>query len=193
METIAKQVAPAVRPAAESSWDGFVDWYGRCILDWFRQSELPRADADALARDLMRLLAREFTPVLSEPTLRFRGWLQYAAHSAWCKLMEGRVGDSGKSKCSPVVSLLLSVDAHDSLMKALDAECSNQRRREALPRIQAAADGTDWEAFYLVALEGNSPAEAAEQMDCSEVAVRVGAHRVHAMLQQELQRLEEAC
>jgi DNA-directed RNA polymerase specialized sigma24 family protein len=131
--------------------------------------------------------------VASEPKLKFRGWLQYAIHAAWCKLMERRVGDGGKSQNSPAVSLLLSVEAHDNFMKAMDAECTNQRRREVLPRIQTLCDPSDWEAFYFVALAGNSPAEAAEQMECSEFAVRIGMHRVDSLLQQELQKIEEAC
>jgi DNA-directed RNA polymerase specialized sigma24 family protein len=193
MESTAKQVAPAGRPAAENSWDAFVDWYGRSILDWFRASALSTKDADVLVREIMQLLAREFAKVASEPKLKFRGWLQYAIHAAWCKLMERCVGDGGKSQNSPVVALLLSVEAHDNFMKAMDAECTIQRRREVLPRIQALADPADWEAFYFVALERNSPAEAAEQIVCSEFAVRIGMHRVDSLLQQELQKIEEAC
>jgi DNA-directed RNA polymerase specialized sigma24 family protein len=193
MERAVNQTPPVFRPMAESTWDAFVDWYGRSILDWFRLSGLSQADADGLARELMKLLAREFAQISSEPTLRFRAWLQYAAHDVWCKLMEGRVGDGKSGRDSPVVTKLLCVDAHDAFLKAMDDECTSQRRREVLPRVQAAADEWDWEAFYLLALEGNTPTEAAEQMECSEIAVRAGAHRVHKMLQEELQKLEDAC
>jgi DNA-directed RNA polymerase specialized sigma24 family protein len=193
MEQTANQIAQPVRPPAENSWDAFVDWYGRSILDWFRQSGLTQADADALVRGLMPHLAREFRQIAKEPTLRFRSWLQFAAHDAWCKLMDGRVADGASGKDSPAVTQLLSVEKHDAFLKAMDAECTSQRRREVLPRAQASVDAPDWEAFYLVALEGDSIGEAAEQMQCSEIAVRAGAFRVARWLRQELQKLEDAC
>ncbi len=194
MEQAAKPFSPlAVRPRPESGWDAFVDWYGRAILDWFRQTKLNQSEADNLVRGLMQHFAREFAKVSSEPSLRFRAWLQYAAHAAWCKLMDEWMSKNDKERASPIVAFLLSVDAHDEFLKAIDAECFSQRRREVLPIVQTRADTADWEAFYLVVLDGQTVQDAAEQMECSEIAVYASMRRVDKMLQQELQKLEENC
>jgi DNA-directed RNA polymerase specialized sigma24 family protein len=183
---------PAARPPAESDWGAFVDAYGRALLDWLRGRDLPRADMDWLVKHLLHGIGREFTPIIGEPSVRFRAWLQYATHTAWCKLMEGSTG-VGHGQSGPVTALLMSMEAHDALLKAMDNECNHQRRREVLPRVQPQLEPADWEAFYAVVLENQSPAEVAAQMEGSELAVHAAVHRVNCLLQAELHRLEETC
>jgi hypothetical protein len=193
MDPVATPSPPAsARPPSEASWDGIVDTYGRAILDWLRQSGLSTDEADALAGDLMQGLAQEYRQVERESNLRFRAWLNYAGHAAWCRLMETRVDDLGEQQ-SPTLTLLLSVEAHDEFLKMLDAECSHQRRREVLPRIPPLCDPADWEAFYLVVLEGAQPADIAGHLGRGELAVHAALYRVGKLLRQEMQVLEEKC
>src|SRR5262245_32293012 len=163
MEATVSMPSPT-RPPAESSWPAFVASYGRAILEWFRQSGLPAAETESLVRDLMQWLGREFIQVSAESALRFRPWLQYAGHLAWCKVMESRVDSTGKENATPEQNLLLSEDSHDSFLKSLEDECTHQRRCEVLPRVQAAADATDWELFYGVVLEQIPDTEVAAQV-----------------------------
>ncbi len=180
------------RPASESDWGQFVDAYGRAILDWLRQTGLATAEADVLTRHLLQFMAREFGQIARERDVRFRAWLNYAAHAAWCGLMETRVDDLGGEQ-SPALALLLSVEAHDTFVAMLDAECSHQRRREVLPRVQPQAEPADWEAFYLVVLEGVPVPEVATRLNCTELAAHAALYRVGKLLRQEMQTLEEKC
>lgn len=178
------------RLTSEADWSAFVDVYGRAVLDWFRQADVSLVEADELTREVLELLAREFLQIANAPDIRFRAWLQYAGHAVWCKLMEERVGD-GERPGSNLVNLLLSVEAHDHFLKMLDTECSKQRRREALIRVQPQADPADWEAFYLTVLEGQSPVEVAAHLQASELAVRAAMFRVRRLLAQVLKELED--
>ena len=184
--------AAAARPASESDWGAFVDAYGRAMLDWLRQSGLSNAESEALTRNLLQLMAREFRQVVREANFRFRAWLNYAAHAAWCRLMETQVDESGADP-SPALALLLSVEAHDAFLKAMDAECSHQRRCEVLPRVRPQADPADWEAFYLAVLEGVGVEEVATRLRSAELAVHAAVYRVGKLLRQELHALEERC
>jgi DNA-directed RNA polymerase specialized sigma24 family protein len=189
MESMTQSPPVAPRLPAETDWGAFVDSYGRALLEWLRLRELPPAEVEALARDFLHVMAREFVPIAADPALRFRAWLQYAARLAWSKLSEGHSDDEQ----SPKLSLLRSAEAQEACLKALDAECSHQRRRDVLLRAQSLADPADWEAFYLVVLAEQSVAEAAERMDCSELAVYSAVHRVQVVLKQELTKLEVTC
>src|SRR5438128_959299 len=61
MEPVAATSPPSpARPLSESDWGSFVDAYGRATLDWLRQSGLSSAEAEALTRDLMSHIRREF-------------------------------------------------------------------------------------------------------------------------------------
>src|ERR1051326_9097121 len=164
MQPAAEPPPVAARLPGESEWGAFVDTYGRALLACLRQRALPRDQAGALARQLLHEMAREFAGIVGEPSVRFRAWLQYAAHTAWCRLMEGRSEGVGETQGDPTLALLLSMEAHDALLKVLDNECSHQRRREVLPRAQSQADGGEWEVFYALVLENQLPMDVAAQM-----------------------------
>ena len=76
------------RPLAETDWPAFIDSYGRVALAWFRQSGLPLEDLHSLLSDFLTALNREFRVVAEEPALKFRSWLQFGAHAAWCHVLE---------------------------------------------------------------------------------------------------------
>ncbi len=191
MEPVAATSPPSpARPLSESDWGAFVDAYGRASLDWLRQSGLSSAEAEALTRDLMSHIRREFGQIVNEPNVRFRAWLNYAGHAAWCRLMDTGVDDLGEDQ-SPTLTMLLSVEAHDAFLKMLDSECSHRRRREILPRIQPLAEPADWEAFYLAVLEDVPMAEIAARLHSTELAAHAAVYRVGKLLRQELAALEE--
>ncbi|MFL5340239.1 MAG: hypothetical protein ACJ8F7_08800 [Gemmataceae bacterium] len=180
------------RAPAEIDWPTFVETYGRAVLAWLHQTGLPAADVQALAREFLRGVAPEFQAVVNEPALRFRAWLQYAGHKCWCRLMEGRVeAAESDGETSPQLALLLSVESHDAFLRALDVECTHQRRRAALARVQPLADPPDWEMFDRLVLRGEPVEPVAAEFGCGELAARAAAYRVQLALQNELRAVEE--
>ncbi len=183
---------PPTRPPSETNWPAFVDIYGRTILDWFRRTGVPASDVESLVQDLVGYLNREFARMRGDPGIKFRLWLQFAGRAAWGGLIRTNVTAANPNQPSPLNELLLSESAHRSFLDALDGECSHQRRREVLPRIQAIARAADWDAFYRVKLEGLDESKVAEQTDASLRSVRAAVFRVFRSLEGELKRIEES-
>ncbi len=177
------------RALSETTWSAFVDAYGRAILEWFRQTGLPTSDVHSLVRELIAQLATDFAEAVKNPEFRFRPWLQFAAHGAWCRLAEG-LGSASADDSSSHVTLLLSPEAHEAFLQALDSECSHLRRREILERIPELAHPKDWEAFARTVLDGLSPDAVATAMVSDELAVRAGAFRVYWALEQEFRAVD---
>jgi hypothetical protein len=97
----------------------------------------------------------------------------------------------GKEKNASNLELLLTVEAHDRFLQALDAECGRQRRREVLVRVQATANEVDWEVFRRAILENKPIAEVAQGFQCKEIAVSAALYRVQRALAEEQKRVEE--
>src|SRR5262245_48973525 len=106
-----------VRLRAETDWAAFVDTYGRVILNWFRQSNLPADQVHSIVREILSAVHREFSAVASEPSLKFRSWLQYAANASWCLVLENLAQPEGEAQASAMAMLLLSLEAHDRFLK----------------------------------------------------------------------------
>jgi len=183
--------SPSERPGSESDWPSFVDAYGRVVTAWFRQTGLPATDVQRIIRTLFVYFHKEFVAVEKEPDLRFRAWLQYAGHTSWCRAVEILVEEHGEDSNSPMIPLLLSVQAHDSFLHMLDAECSRWRRRELLIRVQALVGETDWECFYATVLEGRPIDDVAEANGLNQFGVRAAAQRVQQLLDDNYRQLEE--
>ncbi len=186
----APPLPPPQRLLVESEWGAFVDTFGRVMLEWSQRAGLTLEEAADFTGAMLELIVAEFRRVAGDPELRFRPWLKYVTHAAWCKLMEALVGD-GESEPTPIVRLLVSIDAHDELLRVLDEESVFQRRRAILPRIRMATDSTEWEAFYRSVLEGLSPSDVAAMMQTSDLAVHAAIHRVGHQLEDELRRWNE--
>jgi DNA-directed RNA polymerase specialized sigma24 family protein len=179
------------RPASETDWSSFIDTYGRVILAWFRQSHLSAADAYSVVRELLTRLHSEFSVVANEPMLKFRSWLQFAAHATWCDVLEKEIDANQSGKTSPTAALLVSVETHDQFLNVLKEECSRQRRGKALRRVQPLADQADWTAFSLAVLQQQPLAEVAATFQCQDSAIQAALYRVHSRLAEEYLRMEE--
>jgi hypothetical protein len=161
------------------------------ILEWFHLTELPPTEVHSVVRDILTSLYGEFATVSRSADLKFRSWLQFAAHAAWCQLMESRVEAGGDELAQSNLALLLSVEAHDGFLKTLDAECDRQRRGEVLHRVKPIVPQGDWEAFFRVILQNQPVTEAAHDLQCKPTAVCFALFRVQNALHSELARLEE--
>lgn len=191
---IAADPAPAPlleRPRAECDWVTFVDTYGKVIMVWFGQAGLPPADVQACICTIFAFLRQEFTAIAQEAELRFRAWLDYAIHTSWCRTVEVLIAKQGDEAQTPLVALLLSVDAHDGLLRAVNSECSRLRRRQLLLRMQERTVGDDWPLFFAVVLEGRALDDVAREFSWPVLAVQAAVHRVHSMLEEELRAVEE--
>lgn len=192
MELVATPSPTPNRPESESDWNSFLDTFGRTVIHWFRQYDLSASEAMNLAREVLRVLQREFVQRAPASDTRFRQWLPTAVEHAW-RHVRGQHESAAESARSAVATVLKSAEIHDAFLQAMDLECLHQRRRLAMSRVQDLADPAEWEAFWLNVVQQVPVAEVALLLQGPELAVHAAVFRIRRLLGEELQRIDDHC
>jgi RNA polymerase sigma-70 factor (ECF subfamily) len=179
--------SPSRDPAA---WQEFVRRYGRQVYEWCLHWGSQPADAEDLTQTVLLKMLDRMSTFRYDPSGSFRGWLRTVAHNAWKRFLETRQRPGHGSGDSGVADLLDSVEARDDLTARLAGELDRELLDEAMARVRLRVEARTWEAFRLLALEGRSGAEAAQQLGMKVAAVFVARSRVQKMLQEEVARLD---
>jgi RNA polymerase sigma-70 factor (ECF subfamily) len=123
-----------------------------------------------------------------DPAGSFRRWLRTVTLNAWRKLAAGQHRAGAGSGDRVVDRLLQTVAARDGLVAKLEEEFDRELLEQATLRVEPHT----WDAFRLVALEGQSGAEAAARLGMKVAAVFVAKGRVQKMLREEIDLLERS-
>jgi RNA polymerase sigma-70 factor (ECF subfamily) len=177
-------------PGNEAAWRDFVQRYGRQIYLWCRRWQLQDADAEDVTQIVLVILAQKMREFRYDPAGSFRAWLKTVAHHAWSRYVSGlqRPGQgSGDSKVQP---LLETVEARDDLAVRLEEEFDRELLDLAMLRVAQRVEPHTWKAFQLLAIDGLSGAEAANQLGIQVGMVYVAKGRVQKLLQEEVRLLE---
>src|SRR5262245_2970255 len=178
-------------PNDAAAWDEFVRQYGRKIYQWCRYWKLQRADAEDVTQDVLVEVARQMRTFSYDPSRSFRGWLKAITHGAWCDWLEKRRRQAQGSGDSRVLALLQTAEARDDLVQKLAEQYDAELLEAAMTTVRSRVEERTWEAFRRLALEGQSGADAAEQLGMKVGAAFMARSRVQKMLQDEIRRLEE--
>lgn len=168
-----------------------MDRYGRKIYGWCRRWGLRQAEAQDVTQNVLLELARQMGGFVYRPTGSFRGWLKTIAYRAWCDFLTARqrtVAGGG----DPVLALLAVPAAGADLLAQLDEECERELLAEAMVRVRRRVQPHTWQAFQMMALEGQSAAEVAGRLGMQVGTVYVARGKVQKMLQEEIRQLEQA-
>src|SRR5262245_40616234 len=174
-------------PADQQAWQEFVLRYGPKIYRWCRQWSLQEADAQDVAQNVLLKLAGKMSTFEYDPSRSFRGWLKLLTQHALSDLIDER---RKSGVCS--MKQLEEIAARDSLMQHLAEEFDRELFEEGLDRVQQRVAPQKWEAFRLTAIEGLSGAAAAAQLHMKVATVFTAKSKVHKLLQQEIERLENS-
>ena len=177
-------------PTDEQACSEFVERYGRKIYGWCRQWGLQEADAQDVTQNVLADLARQMRTFEYQPSGRFRSWLRTIAYRAWCDLLDSRKAATTGSGDSAVLDLLHSVEAHEDLLRHLDAECERKVLGIAMNEVRQRVEPRTWEAFRLTTQDGLSGAETALRLGLQVAAVFKAKSRVQKMIREEVARLE---
>lgn len=176
-------------PSSEAAWEEFVDQYGPHIYRWCRQWGLQDADAEDVAQEILLKLARKLRDFAYNPESSFRGWLKTVAHHAWRDFVDGR------RLAHPVANehaweVLESVEAREDLIAKLEEAFDHELLEAAKVQVRLRVAPHTWDAFRLVAIEGQPAAAVAAQVNMQVAMVYVAKSKVQKMLQEEIQKLE---
>src|SRR5262245_43188483 len=177
-------------PADQSAWAQFVERYGRKIYGWCRQWGLQDADAEDVTQMVLARLADKMRAFAYDPARSFRGWLRTLAQHAWSDFVERRRRVGLGSGDTNILDRLHSIEARDVLARQLDEECERELLEEAMTRVRLRVEPRTWDAFRLLALEGKSGVEAANQLGMKVATVFVARSKVQRMIQEQARKLD---
>lgn len=177
-------------PADQSAWAEFVERYGRKIYGWCRQWGLQDADAQDVTQMVLARLADKMRAFTYDPARSFRGWLRTLAHHAWSDFVTDRRRGGLGSGDTDILDLLHSVEAGDDLARQLEEECERDLLEQAMARVRLRVEPRTWDAFRLLAMDGRSGAEAAQQLGMKVATVFVARSKVQRMIQEEARKLD---
>ena len=183
-----RQSSSADQEDNESAWENFCDIYGPVVYAWARKRGLQASDATDVTQSTFQSVAEKIGGF--EPG-RFRSWL-------WT-VFRSRLMDHFRAKNSEPVANGGS-DARD-LIEAIPAEPASeesdegrQEIRQVYNRVLEVVGKTinpdHWQAFVRVTVNGDAPADVAEDLGISVWTVYKCQARVLQRVNRELEGLE---
>ncbi len=175
-------------PSDQAAWSEFVDRYGPKVFAWCRGWGLQQADAEDVTQAVLVKLVRQMNRFSYDPSRSFRGWLRRLARNAWQDWLAQRVtpGEGG----SEVNAMLGSIAAREDLVRRLEAEFNLEILGEAMHRVRERVDPKTWEAFRLIAEDGQPATAVAVQLGTNVAGVYKSKSNVLKMIKEEVRTLE---
>lgn len=192
--SISSTLLDQIRARRPEAWQRLVNLYGPVVYRWCRQMGVGRADAADVVQEVFAAVAagagRFRRETLEES---FGAWLRTVTRSKVCDHFRRRRGlldaEGGTDAQQRLLNLPALADESDSLSASLTPDSRFVHR--ALEVVRAEFEPRTWDAFWRVAVDGQSPAETAEAMRLSLAAVYQAKSRVLRRLRRELKDLSE--
>jgi RNA polymerase sigma factor (sigma-70 family) len=178
-------------PADDSAWGEFVAIYGPLVYLLARRKGLQDADAHDLCQEVFRTVARAIERYDPDPARgRFRGWLSRITRNLLINFLTRRPSRFRGSGSTSVQELLEAQPADDpSATAVFEAEYRRRVFRWAADEVQGEFAPSTWRAFWLTAVDGRTPGDAAAELGLSVGAVYIARSRVLARLRARIEQL----
>jgi RNA polymerase sigma-70 factor (ECF subfamily) len=170
-----------------AAWERLIGMYRPLVLYWCDRGGVRPADAEDVAQEVFAAAAASVAGFRRErPGDTFRGWLRGVARN--CVLLHfrrnrGRPNAEGGSDAWNALQAV--ADPLTDSDPGEEAEIG-QIYRSALELVRRDFEPRTWEAFWLTAVEGRSPAGLTEELSMSPAAIRQAKSRVLRRLKAEL-------
>jgi RNA polymerase sigma-70 factor (ECF subfamily) len=177
-------------PDDPAAWSEFVQRYGRKILAWCRAWGLQEADAQDVTQTVFLNLTTRLQTFSYDPNRCFRAWLKTVSRRAWQDYIEKTCKAGARQVQISWLEQLDGFEAQDDLARRVVDAYDEELLHEAAARIRLRIEPRTWDAFYLLAIEGLSGAEAAQRLKMKVATVYVARSKVQKMLTDEVLRLQ---
>lgn len=174
----------------EQAWFEFVELYRPAILRLARHRGMPPTDCEDLAQGVLLSVAGAIDGWEHDPLRgRFRTWLHTIARRKVIDALRRRP----VSVASGGTSVQRMLDAHEA--RADDSRILRTELRRQIFQRQAQAirdefEESTWDCFWLVAVDGVEPAEAARRTGKTVGAVYAAKGRVARRLMRQIREFE---
>jgi RNA polymerase sigma-70 factor (ECF subfamily) len=184
-ETCNSLLARVQGPGDEEAWREFVAIYRPVVYRLARGRGLQPADADDLAQRVLIAVRRAIGTWDADPSRgRFRSWLGRIAQNAIINALTRRLPDRAAGGTSVVALLREQPEPDRQTLDELDSEYRRSVFRWAAAMIRNEFHQSTWDAFWLTAVEGRTPAEVAVSLGSTVGAVYAARSRVMRRLKQ---------
>jgi RNA polymerase sigma factor (sigma-70 family) len=171
-------------PQDEQAWAEFVEIYTPLLHRLARRKGLQDADADDLAQDVFRAVARAIDRWDPDPGRgTFRGWLFKIARNLIINLLASQSLHPRGAGGAGIERLLEAQPAPDDEHSAVfELEYRRGLFRWSVEQVRGDVNEATWQAFWRTAVEGQKPRDVAESLGMSLGAVYVSKNRVMARI-----------
>jgi RNA polymerase sigma-70 factor (ECF subfamily) len=173
------------------AWREFVDRYGGKIYTWCRAWGLQEADAQDVTQVVFLNLTTRLRKFEYDSRGSFRAWLKTVTHHAWHDFLQKRRQPGQRASNDASGDRLAAIEARDDLSNRLLELIDEELLQAAASRVRLRIEPRTWEAFHLLAIQGQSGAQAAMQLGMKVATVFVARSKVQKMLAEEIKRLDQ--
>ena len=183
-----------IKALDQAAWERMVSLYSPLVYRWCRQAGLQAADAADVGQEVFRSVARKIADFRREREGdTFRGWLR--------TITRNKIRDSFRRRRSELAGVggfeaqqhLLQV--RSAVWDESDDSCDEDDRkilyRRVVELVHREFAQRTWQAFWLVTVDEERPADVARSLGMSVNAVYLAKSRVLRRLREELAGLIE--
>jgi RNA polymerase sigma-70 factor (ECF subfamily) len=173
-------------------WRRLDDLYRPLLHNWVVRAGVPASDVDDLVQEVLVVVVREITEFERQRQGAFRAWLRVILTHRVRDYLRGQKYQPNAPGGSDFLRRLDELESPESaLSKLWDREHDRHVAASLMQRVQGDFDLPTWQAFQRHALEGESAAQVAEELDLSLNSVLLAKSRVLKRMRQELAGLVE--
>jgi len=183
-------VIEGIRARDEQAWARFVEEYSPLIYVWCRHCDLQPADALDVSQQVFQAVSRSISTFTRQSgDGGFRGWLFIITRNLIRNYLTRTLrGPRPQGGTSIQIRLLQEPDLVDEeSLSGTSSAVRDSSMQSALDAARASFDERTWKCFWLVAMEGHSAVEVAEQLGMRPAAVRQAKYRVTQRLRRDLE------
>jgi RNA polymerase sigma-70 factor, ECF subfamily len=187
--SISSTLLDQIRARRPEAWQRLVDLYGPVVYRWCRQLGVGRADAADVVQDVFAAVAAGASRFRRErPEHSFGAWLRTVTRSKVCDHFRRRRGllDAAGGTNAQQQFLNVPESIEESLSLSVSLKPDSRFVHRTLEVVRAEFEPHTWDAFWRIAVDGQSPAEVAAAMNLSLPAVYQAKSRVLRRLRREL-------
>jgi RNA polymerase sigma-70 factor (ECF subfamily) len=177
----------AWRPAA---WERVVDLYGPVVYRWCRWSGVTAGDVPDVVQEVFAAVATHIVDFhRRRPGDSFTGWLRTITRSKVCDHFRTRQGHPQAQGGTDAQEAMLRIQEFPASFGEKPPGADDAILPHALELVRAEFESRTWEAFWRTVIEGQLPAQVAEDLGMSVQAVYKAKSRVLRRLRGELGEL----
>lgn len=175
----------AVRHGNTTAWERLVELYHPLVYDWCRRWGLSEHDAQNVGQEVFLAIYRGIGKFRKEnPGDSFRAWVRTISRRKFVDWVRNAAESPQAVGGSSALRFVQGIPAEEEEETSISTDLQILYHR-AIRMIECNYSTRDWDAFRLVVLEGQRPADAAQALSVDVNVVYLAKSRILARLKEE--------